>query len=148
MGGVPTNYMTEVLTQGKDGKDKVVPGLLAAGEVSCASVHGANRLGANSLLDIIIFGRAAAKLVEKKLKKDTSHKELPKRAGEKTLDMIDKYRFADGDVPTAEIRMEMQKTMQKHAAVFRIEKSLVEGCAKMDKTWEKLQHIKTKDRGL
>jgi len=122
--------------------------LLAAGEVSCASVHGANRLGANSLLDIIIFGRAAAKLVEKKLKKDTPHKELPKRAGEKTLDMIDKYRFADGDVPTADIRMEMQMTMQKHAAVFRIEKSLADGCAKMDKTWEKLQHIKTKDRGL
>ena len=128
MGGVPTNYITEVLTQTKDGKDKVVPGLLAAGEVACASVHGANRLGANSLLDIIIFGRAASKLIESKLKHNTPHKDLPKRAGEKTLDMIDKYRYANGDISTGDLRNEMQTTMQKHAAVFRIEKTLAEGC--------------------
>ena len=128
MGGVPTNYITEVLTQTKDGKDKVVPGLLAAGEVACASVHCANRLGANSLLDIIIFGRAASKLIESKLKHNTPHKDLPKRAGEKTLDMIDKYRYANGDISTGDLRNEMQTTMQKHAAVFRIEKTLAEGC--------------------
>lgn len=107
MGGIPTNYITEVLTKNSDGKDKVVPGLLAAGEAACASVHGANRLGANSLLDIVVFGRAASKLVETKLKKNTPHKDLPKNAGEKTLATIDKYRHANGEISTADLRLEM-----------------------------------------
>lgn len=85
MGGVPTNYRTEVIDMDKDGNDYVVPGLLAAGEVACASVHGANRLGANSLLDIVVFGRAAAELVKEKIKPGAPHKPLPKNAGEESL---------------------------------------------------------------
>ena len=105
MGGVPTNYKTEVLTIDSEGKDVIIPGLLAAGEVACSSVHGANRLGANSLLDIVIFGRAAAKLVKEKLKPGTPHPDLPKNCGEECLARVDKYRFATGDISTADIRM-------------------------------------------
>lgn len=122
MGGVPTNHKTEVLTQDKDGKDKVlnyikkneqisyichlffffkvVPGLLAAGENACASVHGANRLGANSLLDIVVFGRAAAKLVKEKLKPGTPHKDLPANAGQEAIARLDSYRYANGSYTT------------------------------------------------
>jgi len=96
MGGVPTNWKTEVLTIDKNGKDKIVGGLLAAGEVSCASVHGSNRLGANSLLDIVVFGRAAALLVKEKLKPGTKLPDLPKDAGEKSIAKYDYYRHANG----------------------------------------------------
>jgi succinate dehydrogenase (ubiquinone) flavoprotein subunit len=101
MGGIPTNYKTEVLKQTADGKDEIVPGLLAAGEIACASVHGANRLGANSLLDIVVFGRASAMLVKEKLKPNTPHAPLPKNAGEETIARLDKYRFCNGDIPVA-----------------------------------------------
>lgn len=111
MGGVPTNWKTEVLTQDKNGKDKIVPGLLAAGENACASVHGANRLGANSLLDIVVFGRAAAKLVKEKLKPGTPHKDLPKNAGQEALARLDKYRYANGSHTTHYVRNAMQETM-------------------------------------
>lgn len=110
MGGVPTNYKTEVLDH-RNGKDVIIPGLLAAGEAACASVHGANRLGANSLLDIVVFGRASSKTVKEKLKPGTKHPDLPKDAGKKTLDMLDKFRYANGDVSTAEVRLKMQQTM-------------------------------------
>lgn len=99
------------MTQGKDGKDIIVPGLLAAGEAACASVHGANRLGANSLLDIVVFGRAAAKTVKKLLKPNTPHKDLPKNAGEESIAKLDKYRYANGSLNTADVRLEMQQTM-------------------------------------
>jgi len=100
MGGIPTNYKTEVLTLDKDGNDKIVPGLLAAGEAACASVHGGNRLGANSLLDIVVFGRGASLLVKEKLKPGTPHRDLPKDAGEKSIACLDKYRYAKGDIST------------------------------------------------
>lgn len=111
MGGMPTNYKTECLRQTADGKDEVVPGLLAAGEIACASVHGANRLGANSLLDIVVFGRASAMLVKEKLKPNTPHAPLPANAGEECLTRLDKYRFAKGDIPVAHVRLFLQKTM-------------------------------------
>ncbi|EAR94519.2 succinate dehydrogenase [ubiquinone] flavoprotein subunit (macronuclear) [Tetrahymena thermophila SB210] len=148
MGGVPTNWKTEVITQDKNGKDKIVPGLLAAGENACASVHGANRLGANSLLDIVVFGRAAAKLVKEKLKPGTPHKDLPKNAGEQALARLDKYRFANGEYTTHHVRTAMQETMQRHAAVFRIEKLMAEGVQKLDHIYEQSKSLKTFDRGL
>lgn len=109
-----------------------MPGLLAAGENACASVHGANRLGANSLLDIVVFGRAAAKLVKEKMVPGEKQPDLPKGAGEESIARYDKYRFSNGSIPTAQIRKGMQNVMQKHAAVFRIEKLLKEGCEKLD----------------
>lgn len=102
-------------------------GLLAAGEAGCASVHGANRLGANSLLDIVVFGRASSLTIADTSKPGESQPELPKNAGEETLAKLDRMRFSKGDTPTAKIRLAMQNTMQKHAAVFRIEKTLKEG---------------------
>lgn len=147
MGGVPTNHKTEVLDH-RNGKDVIIPGLLAAGEAACASVHGANRLGANSLLDIVVFGRAASKTVKEKLKPGTKHPDLPKDAGKKTLDMLDKFRYANGDVTTAEVRLKMQTTMQKHAAVYRIGKTLQEGVDIMNNVYSQIHHVKTKDRGL
>lgn len=108
MGGIPTDYNTRVLTIDKEGKDVIVPGLLAAGEAACASVHGANRLGANSLLDIIVFGRAASKTVKAQLKPNTPHKPLPKNAGEEVIAKLDHYRYANGDIPVATVRLNMQ----------------------------------------
>ena len=148
MGGVPTNYKTQVLDQDKNGNDKIVPGLLAAGENACASVHGANRLGANSLLDIVVFGRAAAKTVKEHLKPGTPHKDLPKDAGQKALARLDKLRYANGSYTTHHVRTAMQETMQRHAAVFRIEKLMAEGVQKLEGIYEQSHHLKTFDRGL
>lgn len=136
MGGVPTNHKTQVLKQDKNGKDAIVPGLLAAGENACASVHGANRLGANSLLDIVIFGRAAAKTVKELLKPGTPHKDLPKNAGQESLARLDKLRYANGSYTTHHVRTAMQETMQRHAAVFRIEKLMAEGVEKLEGIYE------------
>lgn len=105
----------------------IVEGLFAAGEAACASVHGANRLGANSLLDIVIFGRAASLTIKEKSKPGEKQPELPKDAGMKSLERFDKIRFSKGKYKTSQIRIAMQKTMQSHAAVFRIEKILQEG---------------------
>jgi len=102
--------------------------LLAAGEVACASVHGANRLGANSLLDLVIFGRRAAQTTQELFKPGQQQKDLPKDAGQKTIDNLDRIRFSKGSEPTAKIRLTMQKTMQRHAAVFRRQDLLEEGC--------------------
>lgn len=107
MGGVPTNWKTEVITTGADGKDQIVPGLLAAGEVACASVHGANRLGANSLLDLVIFGRRAAHTTIETFKPGQTQKELPKGAGEQTISNLDRIRYSKGTEPTAKIRLAM-----------------------------------------
>jgi succinate dehydrogenase/fumarate reductase flavoprotein subunit len=147
MGGIPTNYKTEVIDYRK-GKDVVVPGLLAAGEAACASVHGANRLGANSLLDIVVFGRAAAHRTKELFKPGQSQPDLPKDAGEKTLMDLDKLRHSKGSSSVASIRREMQKTMQKHAAVFRIDKLLKEGCEKMEGIYGAYSDVGIKDRGL
>lgn len=112
MGGIPTKYTGEVITQTADGKDKIVPGLYAAGEAACVSVHGANRLGANSLLDIVVFGRACAHHIAENLKPGMPHKKLDDDLGKESIANLDKIRNASGKLSTAEIRLEMQKTMQ------------------------------------
>ncbi|KAI8806903.1 FAD binding domain-containing protein [Cladochytrium replicatum] len=147
MGGIPTRYTGEVITQ-KDGKDEIVPGLYAAGEAACVSVHGANRLGANSLLDIVVFGRAAALHIKDNLKPGTPHAPLPKDAGAKTLANLDKVRYANGAIPTADIRLRMQKVMQKDAAVFRTQSSLEDGVKNIDEVQGLVPDMKVTDRSL
>lgn len=146
MGGIQTNYKGQVITY--DGEDKVVPGLYAAGEAACASVHGANRLGANSLLDLVVFGRACAHTISKENKPGDSIGELSANAGEASVANIDKLRFAKGNISTADLRMEMQKTMQNHAAVFRTAEVLAEGCKQISKVWAKLDDLKLTDEGM
>uniref|UniRef100_A0A8C7FEX6 succinate dehydrogenase n=1 Tax=Oncorhynchus kisutch TaxID=8019 RepID=A0A8C7FEX6_ONCKI len=143
MGGIPTNYRGQV-TKG----DKVVPGLFACGEAACASVHGANRLGANSLLDLVVFGRACAHTIADICTPGEKLSPLKPNAGEESVANLDKLRFADGNMRTSEIRVNMQKTMQNHAAVFRTGKVLKEGCDKMDAVYQTLDDIKTFDRGI
>ncbi|XP_001347005.1 Succinate dehydrogenase (macronuclear) [Paramecium tetraurelia strain d4-2] len=147
MGGVPTNFKTEVLNQ-VNGKDQIVPGLLAAGEAACASVHGANRLGANSLLDIVVFGRQAANLVGEKWKPGQKQPDLPKNAGEAAIARIDRLRHHEGSQTIAQVRKDLQRTMQKHAAVFRIEKTLQEGVEKVKEIYSRKDDVRIKDKGL
>lgn len=148
MGGIPTNYKGQVLSQTSDGKDCVVPGLYACGESACSSVHGANRLGANSLLDLVVFGRACAKTIAAENKPGDKIGELSQNAGEASVANLDCVRFANGSVPTAELRLNMQKTMQSHAAVFRMQETLEAGCKKMDEVYSCLKDIKVFDRSL
>ncbi|OMJ78787.1 hypothetical protein SteCoe_21314 [Stentor coeruleus] len=148
MGGIPTDWQTHVLSRSSDGTEKIVPGLLAAGECASASVHGANRLGANSLLDIVIFGRAAALTTKSEFKPGDPQPDLPVNAGEETIEKLEKYRTAKGIYSTAQIREKMQDVMQLHAAVFREEKSLQTGCNKLEEVCKLLKDVKTTDRGL
>ncbi|EFN54857.1 hypothetical protein CHLNCDRAFT_56196 [Chlorella variabilis] len=148
MGGVPTNYHGEVVVPKDGNPDAVVPGLMAAGEAASASVHGANRLGANSLLDIVVFGRACALRVGEILKPGTPHKPLPADAGQETIARLDKLRHANGSMTTATIRRNMQKIMQNNAAVFRTQETLAEGCDLIDECAATYQDIKLADRGL
>ncbi|XWS42049.1 hypothetical protein CRYUN_Cryun17cG0135300 [Craigia yunnanensis] len=158
MGGVPTNYHGEVVTVRGSDPDSVVPGLMAAGEAACASVHGANRLGANSLLDIVVFGRACAnrvaeihrpgKLYLYLLQIREKQKPLDKDAGEKTVAWLDKIRNSNGSLSTSKIRFNMQRIMQNNAAVFRTQETLEEGCQLIDKAWESFPDVKLKDRSL
>ncbi|XP_059457132.1 succinate dehydrogenase [ubiquinone] flavoprotein subunit 1, mitochondrial [Corylus avellana] len=148
MGGIPTNYHGEVVTINGDDPDAVVPGLMAAGEAACASVHGANRLGANSLLDIVVFGRACANRVAQIHRPGEKQKPLEKGAGEKTIAWLDKLRNSNGSIPTSQIRLNMQRVMQSNAAVFRTQETLEEGCQLIDKTWESFYDVKLKDRSL
>jgi len=147
MGGIPTNYRTEVITKGPDG-DKVVRGLMAAGEAACVSVHGANRLGTNSLLDLVVFGRAAAHRAAELVKPGDSQAPLPARAGEEHLDRFDKIRHAKGSTGTAQIRGGLQRAMQTHAAVFRSSDSLTEGVSKVRNLFGALSDLKVSDRSL
>lgn len=147
MGGIPTKWTGEVITH-KDGKDTIVPGLYAAGEAACVSVHGANRLGANSLLDIVVFGRACAHHIRDNLKPGMPHRPLPADAGAASIANLDKLRYANGAIPTSEVRLRMQKVMQNHAAVFRTQESLDEGVVKIDQVVENYKDVKTTDRGL
>uniref|UniRef100_A0A8C5CF68 succinate dehydrogenase n=1 Tax=Gadus morhua TaxID=8049 RepID=A0A8C5CF68_GADMO len=147
MGGVPTNYKGQVITH-SDGVDHVVPGLYACGEAACASVHGANRLGANSLLDLVVFGRACALTIAEEDKPGEQLSPLKPNAGEESVANLDKLRYADGSMRTSEIRLNMQKTMQNHAAVFRTGSVLKEGCDKLDAVYQTLDDIKTFDRGI
>jgi succinate dehydrogenase (ubiquinone) flavoprotein subunit len=146
MGGIPTNWKGQVLTVDKDGNDVIVPGLLAAGEAACASVHGANRLGANSLLDIVTFGKMAATTTNELLKPNTPHKEYSRSLGENAIAKIDKIRFSKGSLSTAKVRNYLQTSMQNHAAVFRIEKSLQEGCKKVKEAMQMYNDIGITDR--
>jgi len=127
MGGIPTNWKTEVLTLDADGRDQVVPGLLSCGEAACASVHGANRLGANSLLDLVVFGRAAAHTIRDNLTPGEPHPPLKASDGLETVERLDEKRYATGDRKTADIRLDLQKNMQNNVAVFRVEESMQEG---------------------
>ncbi|MFM9890294.1 MAG: succinate dehydrogenase flavoprotein subunit [Rickettsiales bacterium] len=148
MGGVPTNYHGEVVTLKNGNPDAVVPGLMAIGEAGCVSVHGANRLGSNSLLDLVVFGRAAAHRARDIVKKDVKVSPAPLSATEKALARFDKIRHASGQHGTAGIRRDMQKTMQKHAAVFRTETSLAEGMKKMRDVYDSFDDLKVSDHGL
>ena len=149
MGGTPTNYKGQVITYSKEGGDKVVPGLWAAGECAAHSVHGANRLGANSLLDLVIFGRACANnILAGNNKAGESLPELPKNAGEKSIQNLDKLRHANGDINTADLRLSMQRTMQSHAAVFRRGDILKEGVRKIQDLCAQKDRLKVSDRGL
>lgn len=148
MGGIPTRYTGEVLTQDENGNDKVVPGLYAAGETACVSVHGANRLGANSLLDIVVFGRACASHIRENLEPGKPHKELKGDNGQQAINDLDAIRTADGPRTTADIRLEMQRVMQSDAAVFRTQKTLEEGVEKIDKVVSEFPKVAVKDRGM
>jgi len=148
MGGIPTNYRTEVLRPTPDNPDGVVSGLMAVGEAACVSVHGANRLGTNSLLDLVVFGRAAAQRAAELVVPGASQPPLPPKAGEGSLDIFDRTRHSHGGTKVAELRLEMQRTMQQHAAVFRASRSLREGVEKMRKVWAGLGDMSVSDRSL
>jgi succinate dehydrogenase / fumarate reductase flavoprotein subunit len=148
MGGIPTNYHGEVVTLKDGNPDSVVPGLMAIGEAACVSVHGANRLGSNSLLDLIVFGRAAALRAKDTVDPNSPIPSIADNAGEETLERLNKLRYADGSRSTADIRLDMQRTMQKHCAVFRTGESMNEGVAKMSDIADSFGDVKTSDRGL
>ncbi|MBK7903663.1 MAG: succinate dehydrogenase flavoprotein subunit [Proteobacteria bacterium] len=148
MGGIPCNVHGEVVTLRNGNPDSVVPGLMAVGEAACVSVHGANRLGSNSLLDLVVFGRAAAHHCGKTIKPGTSHKPLPKDAGDLAIGRLDRLRNAKGTRRTAEIRLDMQRVMQNHAAVFRTGESLDEGVQKLDAVFATFADVQVADRSL
>jgi succinate dehydrogenase / fumarate reductase flavoprotein subunit len=148
MGGIPTNFMTEVVNPTKDDPNAVVPGLMAIGEAACVSVHGANRLGSNSLLDLVVFGRAAAIRCAETVTPGAPHKTMPADAGDQALARLDHYRNAKGGTSTATLRTQMQKTMQNHAAVFRTGETLSEGVTKIDACFAQKADLKVSDRSM
>tara|TARA_R110002110_G_scaffold80252_2_gene209151 strand:+ start:149 stop:1939 length:1791 start_codon:yes stop_codon:yes gene_type:complete len=148
MGGIPTNYHGEVLAPTKDDPDKVCQGLMAIGETACVSVHGANRLGTNSLLDIVVFGRAAAQRAVEVVQPGERHRPLAENACDQALERLDRIRHANGERKTADVRLDMQKTMQTYAAVFRTDKTLQEGCDKMSEVNATIPDLKIADRSM
>eukprot|EP00597_Dinobryon_sp_UTEXLB2267_P000333 CAMPEP_0170072932 /NCGR_PEP_ID=MMETSP0019_2-20121128/10454_1 /TAXON_ID=98059 /ORGANISM="Dinobryon sp., Strain UTEXLB2267" /LENGTH=632 /DNA_ID=CAMNT_0010282165 /DNA_START=1017 /DNA_END=2915 /DNA_ORIENTATION=- len=149
MGGVPTNYLGEVLKPTKEDPNAIVPGLFAAGEAACASVHGANRLGANSLLDIVVFGRAAALRIAATSKPGDKLPEFKADAGLQAVDDLDKLRYSNGPLSTSDIRLEMQKVMQDNAAVYRTQETLAEGKKLIDRTVQTfMKDVKVADKSL
>ena len=146
MGGIPTNYKAEVLTL--NGSEKIVPGLMAIGEAACVSVHGANRLGSNSLIDLVVFGRAAAKRATELIRPNMPHEEISQSETDKCLDRFDKIRNSKGTNKTAELRSSMQKTMQTKCAVFRTEKTLKEGINEIRKPLEGMKDLSVTDKSL
>ncbi|RMA43936.1 succinate dehydrogenase flavoprotein subunit [Rhodophyticola porphyridii] len=148
MGGIPTNYWGEVLNPTKKNPDAIVPGLMAVGEAGCASVHGANRLGSNSLIDLVVFGRAAAIKAGEVVDPDASNPALNQASLDKAIARFDDIRHADGGTPTAELRLEMQQAMQSDAAVFRTDKTLAEGVNKMEAIAAKIDDLHVTDRSL
>ena len=148
MGGVPTNYWGEVLNPSKDDEDFVQPGLMAVGEAGCASVHGANRLGSNSLIDLVVFGRAAAIRAKEVVDKTSSNRPLNFNSCDQSMERFDKLRHANGNTSSAELRKKMQIVMQEDAAVFRSKKTLAEGCKKMEIVASGLEDLSIKDRSM
>jgi succinate dehydrogenase / fumarate reductase flavoprotein subunit len=148
MGGIPTNYHGEVLAGDPTDAEKTVPGLMAVGEAACVSVHGANRLGSNSLIDLVVFGRAAALRCAELVKPNAPHADLPADAAEMPVSRLDRYRFADGATPTADLRLRMQKTMQEDAAVFRTGETLAQGVKRLSDVWQASDDIRVSDRSL
>ncbi|WP_420140802.1 FAD-binding protein, partial [Sphingomonas sp.] len=148
MGGIPCNYWGEVVTLKDGNPDSVVPGLFAVGEAACVSVHGANRLGSNSLIDLVVFGRATGFRIAELVQPNSKHGTVVKEADDKAVARLDRFRNADGGTPTAKIRLEMQRTMQKHCAVFRDSALLQEGRDLVDQTVASLQDVRVSDRSL
>jgi succinate dehydrogenase (ubiquinone) flavoprotein subunit len=168
MGGIPTRYTGEVITVDPQGGEKVVPGLYAAGEAACVSVHGANRLGANSLLDIVVFGRACAHHIKETLKPGEPHKPVSADLGAESIANLDRLRQASGSEPTAKIRLDMQKAMQTYdplipalsfllggwwtngsdVAVFRTQESLQDGVKKINEVDKRFEHVGIRDRSM
>jgi succinate dehydrogenase / fumarate reductase flavoprotein subunit len=148
MGGIPTNLRTEVLRPTASNPDAIVPGLMAVGEAACVSVHGANRLGTNSLLDLVVFGRAAAIRAAEILKPGATQAPLPPKAGEHALERLDRARHAKGGTKVSDLRDNLQRTMQAHAAVFRNSESLTLGVSKMQNIWKGLSDVSVSDRSL
>lgn len=148
MGGIPTNFHGEVVNLVDGNPDAVVPGLFAVGEAACVSVHGANRLGSNSLIDLVVFGRATGLRIRDIQKPGQAHAPLPKGSEELSLSRLDHFRNADGGSTTAQIRLEMQQTMQKHCAVFRDTELLNQGVEKMAAIYSRMTDIKVKDRSM
>ena len=146
MGGIPTNYKAEVLTL--NGKESTVPGLMAIGEAACVSVHGANRLGSNSLIDLVVFGKSAANRAAELIKPGTPHEEISQSETDKCLDRFDKLRNSSGSTKTSELRLSMQRTMQSKCAVFRTEKTLKEGMDQIRKPFEGMVDISVSDKSL
>ena len=148
MGGIPAIYTGEIVTLKDGDPESIVPGLMAVGEAACVSVHGANRLGSNSLLDLVVFGRAAAHHVKTTMKPGERHRALPADAGENSVAKIDKLRHAKGSRPTSEIRLEMQRIMQNNAAVFRTGETLAEGVELLKDTFASFSDVRVEDRSM
>ena len=148
MGGIPTNYHGEVLTKDGDGSETIVDGLMAIGEAACVSVHGANRLGSNSLIDLVVFGKAASVRTAQVIKPNSKHETIPELETQKSLDRFDKLRNASGSTPTAVLRDKMQRTMQSKCAVFRTDKTLKEGLHDIQQPWDGMKDIRVQDKSL
>jgi succinate dehydrogenase / fumarate reductase flavoprotein subunit len=148
MGGIPTNHHAQVITKDKDNRAQIIQGLMAIGEAACVSVHGANRLGSNSLLDLIVFGRAASIKAAEIINPRESHKTLHESFIDPIISKFDKVRYAKGNIPVSALRLKMQKIMQNHAAVFRTEESLNEGIKMIDQARNEYSDIQVNDRSL
>ena len=148
MGGIPTNYWGEALNPTSDNPDRIQPGLMAVGEAGCASVHGANRLGSNSLIDLVVFGRAAAIRAGEVIDRNAKIPDINEASVMKIMDRFDRLRHANGSTPTAALREKMQRTMQEDAAVFRTSDSLKSGVQRMEKIWSELPDVKVTDRSM
>jgi succinate dehydrogenase / fumarate reductase flavoprotein subunit len=148
MGGIPTNYHGEALNPTNADPDRVVPGLMAVGEAACASVHGANRLGSNSLTDLVVFGRAAALRAGQVIDRKSAVPGINRAQDEKILSRFDRLRYAKGGAPTAQLREKMQRTMQEDAAVFRTAESLQSGVRRMSELWGTLADLSVTDRSM
>jgi succinate dehydrogenase / fumarate reductase flavoprotein subunit len=148
MGGIPTNYHGEVVTKSASGEIETVRGLMAIGEAACVSVHGANRLGSNSLVDLVVFGRASARRCGEVIERGVRPRAFAAGAGEEAVARLDRFRRSKGKLPTAKIRLDMQRVMQNHAAVFRTGESLADGVAKLEQVFASVEDIGIVDRSL